>query len=114
MKYVQTARVHYLERIGMMPLDAGSQVGPVIASTSCHFRKQLFYPGKVVVCSTVDRIKNTSFHMSHHVYNEAQELIAEASDALVMFDYGRNTKHPIPEIFRSRIQALEGWDGEGS
>jgi len=112
MKYVQTARVNYLEKIGMLPLNAETGIGPVLASTSCQFKKQLYYPGKVLVSSVVDHIKNTSFHMNHAVFNDAHELVAEAHDVLVIFNFSKNTKHPIPEVFRERIQAIENRDGE--
>ena len=112
MKYIQTARVGYLEEIGMMPLQEDTGIGPVMASTSCQFKKQLYYPGKVVVCSTVGPIKNTSFQMRHAVFNDADELIAEAHDVIVMFNFSRKAKHPVPEIYRERIEAIER--GKGS
>ena len=111
MKYIQTARVGYLEEIGMMPLQEDTGIGPVMASTSCQFKKQLYYPGKVVVCSRIDHIKNTSFQMRHAVFNDAEELIAEAHDVIVMFNFGRNTKQPVPDIYRERIAALESRKG---
>lgn len=108
MKYIQTARVNYLEGIGMLPLQAGTGIGPVMASTSCQFKQQLFYPGKVAVHSKVEQIKNTSFQMRHAVFNEAHELVAEGHDVVVMYDFSRNSKQAIPEVYRRRIEALEG------
>lgn len=113
MKYVQTARVNYLEGVGMLQAQAETGMGPVMASTSCQFKRQLFYPGNVLVCSTVDHLKNTSFQMRHAVFNDARELIAEAHDVIVMFDFRRNVKHPIPEIYRERIEALENRKDQG-
>jgi acyl-CoA thioester hydrolase len=107
MRYVQSARVAYLERIGMLPLDPASALGPVMASASCQFKKQLFYPGRVVVCSAVDQLKTTSFQMRHAVFNADQELVAEARDVIVMLDFRENAKHPLPAIYRERIEALE-------
>jgi acyl-CoA thioester hydrolase len=114
MKYIQTARVNYLEKIGMLPLNADTSIGPILAATSCQFKTQLYYPGRVFVSTGVDHIKNTSFHMNHSVFNEAHEIVAEARDVLVMFDFGKNTKHAIPSVFRERIQNLECPDGECS
>lgn len=107
MRYVQTARVDYLERIGMLPLDAGTGIGPILASTSCQFKRQLYYPGKVTIHSVLDHIRTTSFQMSHQVLNEAGELVAEARDVLVMFDFKKNAKCPVSEAFRERMQAGE-------
>jgi acyl-CoA thioester hydrolase len=107
LRYAQTARLNYMEETGMMRFHSETGIGPVLASTSCQFKKQLFYPGHVTVNSVVDHIKNTSFHMRHSVLNEAHECIAEMHDVLVMFDYGKNTKHPIPAIFREKMTAAE-------
>ena len=57
LKYVQAARVNYLEMIGLMQSKAELQIGPILASTSCQFRKPLFYPGQVTIYSNVDSIK---------------------------------------------------------
>lgn len=108
MRYIQTARVDYLERIGLMAKPTGMSTGPVLASTTCQFRKQLFYPGNVVVHSKVSCMKNTSFHMKHAILDDAGEMVAEASDVLVMFDFRKNTKLPLPVEFREKIEALEG------
>lgn len=108
MKYVQTARVNYLEKIGMLPIDSETGIGPVLASTNCQFKTQLYYPGRVFVSSGVDHIKNSSFHMSHAVFNEAHTLIAEARDVLVMLNFCKSTKHRVSDLFRARIQDIEG------
>jgi len=107
MRYVQSARVAYLERIGLLPFHPSTGTGPIMASASCQFRKQLFYPGQVVVCSAVDQIKNTSFQMRHAVFDADQALVAEARDVIVLFDFRKNAKHPLPDVLRERIEALE-------
>jgi acyl-CoA thioester hydrolase len=106
LKYIQSARVRFLENTGMMQLHAETGVGPILVSTSCQFKKQLHYPGHVTIYSKVESVKNTSFQMRFTVFNEANELIAEAHDVLVIYDYGTNTKHAIPDGIRERIKAL--------
>lgn len=110
MRYVQSARVHLLEGVGMMQHHAETGVGPVLASTSCQFKQQLHYPGNVTVRARVDHLKNTSFQITHAIFNEAQELVAEAHDVLVMFDFKKNTKSPIPPFLRERFTALGASD----
>ena len=100
LRYAQTARLNYMEETGMMRFHAETGIGPVLASTSCQFKKQLFYPGNVTVRSVVDHIKNTSFHMRHAVLNDDNICVAEMHDILVMFDYNKNVKQPIPQMFR--------------
>ncbi len=107
MKYVQSARVCYLEGIGLMQSQAETRMGPILASTSCQFRKPLFYPGQVTVRSGVDYIKNTSFRIQHLICDDKNEVAAEAQDILVFFDYCRNVKLGIPKEIRDRIEKLE-------
>jgi acyl-CoA thioester hydrolase len=106
MRYVQSTRVYCLEHIGMMQHHADTGAGPILASTSCQFKKQLYYPGRVVVRARFDHIKNTSFHITYAVFNDAHELVAEAQDVLVMFDFDKNIKTPIPNAFRKQFMAL--------
>jgi acyl-CoA thioester hydrolase len=103
LRYAQTARLSYLEQLGMMDCHAETGIGPVLASTTCQFRKQLFYPGHVTVRSLVEHVKTTSFHMLHVVLNDQQECVAEMRDVLVMFDYGKKVKHPISDAFREKL-----------
>ena len=107
LRYAQTARLNYMEETGMMRFHTETGIGPVLASTSCQFKKQLFYPGNVTIYTVVDHIKTTSFHMRHSVLNEDHECIAEMHDVLVMFDYKKNMKHPISEILREKMKSTE-------
>jgi acyl-CoA thioester hydrolase len=110
MKYVQAARVNYLELIDLMQLQTEKKIGPILASTNCQFRKPLFYPGQVTVYSRVDSIKNTSFRIQHRMYNDKHEVSAEAHDIIVFYDFNKNTKLPIPEAIRRKIESLESQD----
>ena len=103
MRYVQSARVHYLESIGMMQWHLETGLGPVLASISCQFKRQLHYPGRVRIQSRVDQVNHTSFHMRHLLLDEAGERVGEAHDVLVMFDFQRQVKLPVPEPFRGRM-----------
>ena len=105
-KYIQAARVNYMEMIGLMQLQAEIRMGPILASATCQFRKPLFYPGKVTVFCRVDAIKNSSFHLQHEIRNDAGEIAAEAHDIIVMYDFERKHKLNIPEEIKLRITAL--------
>jgi acyl-CoA thioester hydrolase len=107
LKYVQAARVNYLEAVGLMQSQADAKIGPILASTSCQFRKPLFYPGQVTVYSKVDYIKNTSFRFQHLIYNDQNEIAAEAQDIIVLYDFLRNIKLTIPNELRSKFELLE-------
>lgn len=107
MKYVQAARVNYLEKVGLMQLQSEKNIGPILASIHTQFRKPLFYPGQVTVYSRVDYIKTSSFKIHHEIYNDNNELAAEAQDIIVFYDFNRNHKLSIPADLRKKIELLE-------
>lgn len=107
LKYIQAARVNYLEAVGLMQLQIEVKKGPILASTSCQFRKPLFYPGQVKIYTKVDLIKNTSFRIQHQIYNDNNELSAEAQEIIVFYDFNTNTKLIIPPEIREKIETLE-------
>jgi len=104
LRYAQTARLNYLEALGMMRYHEETGLGPVLASTHCQFRRQLFYPGHVTIRSVVDQVNTTSFHMRHAVLNDAAECAAEMHDVLVMYDFNKKVKHALPQTFREKLE----------
>jgi acyl-CoA thioester hydrolase len=109
MKYVQAARVNYWELIGLTRMYEREKCGPMLASASCSFLKPLFYPGNVRVQSKLEFIKTTSFGLHHQLFNGQRELVAEAHDVIVMFDFNSNIKMEIPQAIRDAITSLESF-----
>jgi acyl-CoA thioester hydrolase len=103
MKYVQAARIICLDAVGLMQSQAEEGIGPILASIHCQFCKPLFYPGMVTVYSKVDEIKNTSFRIQYEIYNDRKEMAAAARDIIVLFDFNRQVKMPIPDTLRKRL-----------
>jgi len=106
LQYIQSARVNYLEAIGLMPLNSEIKTGPILASTTCQFRKILFYPGNVTVYSKVDLIKNTSFRIIHEIRNDQNEISAEAHDIIVLYNFEKNSKIIISDEMKKKIADL--------
>jgi len=103
MKYVQAARMVFLDAVGLMQSQSEEGIGPILASINCQFRKPLFYPGSVTVYSQVEEIGNTSFEIQYEIHNDKNEIAAEARDIIVLFDFNRQTKLAIPEDLRKRL-----------
>ena len=103
MKYVQAARVNYLELVRLMQMQAELKKGPILASASCQFRKPLLYPGKVTVYSKVEGIKKTSFQLRHLIKDDGNEIIAEALDVIVFYDFTMNLNEVIPAGLMERL-----------
>ncbi len=104
MKYAQSARANYLDILGLMKMQAEQKKGPILASISCQFKKPLYYPGHVTICTKVDAVKNTSFGLIHDILNDMGELVAQACDIIVFYDFSAETKLEIPQKLRGRLE----------
>ena len=108
-RWCETARVVYLERIGMWRRISADGHGPIVASIGCNFRKQVTFPDTVLVGARVTRIGNSSFRMEHVVVSEAANaVVADSDSTLVFYDYNLGKPFPLPDDLRQAIVALEG------
>lgn len=106
-KYVQASRVNYWDHIGLTQSHRKTNIGPMLASSRCDFKRPLSYPGQITILARVDFIKNTSFSIIHKLLNEEGYVAAEAQDIMVMFDFNRNEKIPFPADLKEKIEDLE-------
>ncbi len=103
MKYVQAARLHYVEEIGLMELYRSANTGFMVAETTCRFKKPLHFPGSVHLLTKQLSTGNTSFVLEHHITNDDNETVAIATDALVVYDFAKHEKCLIPEAVRKKM-----------
>lgn len=107
-KYIQASRVNYWEAIGLTQLHSNMSIGPILASTSCDFKKPLEYPGEILIEASIEFMKNSSFGIIHRIFDQQNELAAVAKDIIVTYDFQNNTSVPIPKEIRDAVERLEG------
>ena len=107
-KYIQASRVHYWEVSGLAAEFDETKIGPILLSTSCQFIKPLFYPGNLVMECRIEFIKTTSFGIHHRILNDQNEVVAEAHDVIVTFDFNKNEKVPVSAAFREAVKEIQG------
>jgi acyl-CoA thioester hydrolase len=102
--WFECARIDYFGRIGL-GLDLNSEEGPILASTQCDFLKPVLYPSTVEVETSVTKIGNTSFVMSHEIRNLTREscVVAKGSGVVVLLDYKTGQKVPVSEKLKAAI-----------
>ena len=109
LRWCETARVVYLERIGMWKMIAEENKGPILAALSCNYRRPVEFPDTVHIGARITRIGNSSFGMEHVVVSEAMNAAAaDADSTLVFLDYAANQPLPLPDHLREAIRTLEG------
>lgn len=97
MKYVQAARLNYIEVMGLMDLHRTQNIGFMVAETNCQFKKVLLFPGSITIDTKIVFVKNTSFSLEHTLTNDNGEIVSIAKDVLVVFDFTKKEKCLIPE-----------------
>ena len=112
--WAETNRVDYLIRIGMWEGLAVQQVGPIMASISCDYRRPADYPDTIWVGARVTSVGNASFRMAHTIWSEKLEaVVAELDSAIVLLDYRSGKSVRIPDRLRQAIRDLENKDVPG-
>jgi acyl-CoA thioester hydrolase len=108
-RWFESARVAYLNDTGLQSLMSQANLGPILASIKCDFRRQLNFPDTVRVGARITRIGNKSVSMEHAIYSDALQAIAATADSVVvLFDYARQGSCMVPVEVRAKISAIEG------
>lgn len=106
-RWFESARIAYCMRLGLS--GKAEAIGPILASITCNFRRQLTFPDTVHIGARVSRIGRTSLTMEHLAISERTgSVVADGPSVLVIFDYDAGKPHAVPGKIRESIEALEG------
>jgi acyl-CoA thioester hydrolase len=109
LRWFESARIAYCERIGLGASRATDGIGPILASQTCNYRRQVTYPETVHIGARITRIGRSSLTMEHRAVGQSSgAVVADATSVVVVFDYAANRSHPVPDPIRRQIEALEG------
>ncbi len=107
-KQFESARMEYFRRSGLMERFERTRIGPILASTTCQFRHPVRYPDSVTIHAGIAELRTTSFTMYYRTFcGGGARLAAEGSAVIVIYDYVKGEKSPIPAEVRDAIDALE-------
>lgn len=105
-RYIETARIAWLEQIGALPDPAGT--GPVLINARCSFLKQLKYPADIEVSSYAGPPGRSSFEVMHEIRlvgdeGQAGALHAEGAAKIVWVDFRAEKSVPLPNGIRELL-----------
>jgi len=108
-RWFESSRVAYLEAARVAHRMTSRAVGPILASVTCHYRRQLIYPDTIAVAARVARLGRTSITMAHKIYSHALDAVAAEGESVVaMFDYTAQRPVRVPDELRAAMETLEG------
>jgi acyl-CoA thioester hydrolase len=107
-KWIENARMHYFEHVGLNALHREEGKGAILARLSLDFLVPIVFPDEVLVSVCTTRLGRSSFTAKHGVWSTARgELAARGEAVIVTFDYDTGRTIPVPEPIRAAIVALD-------
>ena len=67
-RFIQSARVHYWDCIGLTEYHNETNIGPILASCKCDFINTLHYPGNVTIRTENIVVEKYKFLFTPHSY----------------------------------------------
>lgn len=108
MRYMESGRIAYFEKVGLERTLDGVSVGPILARATCDFIAPLHYPDLIRVGVRVSATGRSSFTMSYRIVSTGTKRLAAKGEAIiVMYDYKGGRSMPLDQALRDRIAALE-------
>jgi acyl-CoA thioester hydrolase len=114
--WFEAARIAYFDRIRGAFGGAGAglgEVGPILATTTCDYRRPVTYPATVLVGVRVSEIGNSSVRMDYQVERSDApgDACALGTSVVVVVRYATMEKVRVPDEMRAAIAALEARAG---
>lgn len=107
LKWSETARVAYFEKINMDTSFRGNQ-GPILGWQDGKYLFPMRYPDDVLVTASVIEIREDRFIVECRVYSLThQRLAAISKQHIIPYDYVELRKIPIPEDWLQGIKELQ-------
>jgi len=102
-RYFETARIQYLQAIGLNDLKLKTGIGIILAQTICNYLKPLAFPDQIIIGVKLKSIGKTSFVLEYIVVSEKNGISATGEEVVVVYDYNLLKKEEIPSIIREGI-----------
>lgn len=106
-RFFESARIALLDRCGFLAAYDELEVGAILHSTACRFRRPLFYPDTISVGARASEILPDRFVMEYKIVSHSQDkVVAEGTGTVVSFDYNTRSKTDLPEMVREGLAGL--------
>lgn len=108
-RYMETARVAFLQRLGINRLEGEGGVGVILQSVQARFRRPVVYPDTVHVSSRVLSVERDRFTLEHEIRSEKlADVAAIGSGVIVSYDYTRGAKVDLPDRWAELLRRASG------
>jgi acyl-CoA thioester hydrolase len=107
--YVEMARITYLRDVlGLDPVGPEDRMPLILGMIQVDYLSPIFLEDRIDIGSRVEWVGRTSIGMSHDLRAEGGRDLARSSTVLVAYDYEQARPMPVPDDWRTVLQAHEG------
>lgn len=109
LRWMESARIAYFHRVGMLEQMESTRVGPILARTEIDYRLPVTFPDTIRVEVGVEKVGRTSFVMVYRLTSAQKDnaVVAQGKTVIVNLDYGTGQAVPLSEALRARLSALQ-------
>jgi len=107
-RYFESARIAFIERLGLREVMETTGVGPILAETRCKYISPLTYPDTISVgCLTRD-LNDSEIYQEYLIQShKAQKTAALGTAKIVAFDFNASERSVFPEDIQRKIRDME-------
>jgi len=107
-RYIESGRLDYFDRLCGMKLEPGLKRGFVLADLQVSFLQQVHHPSELIVATRVSRLGNSSFDVDASIFiKDQKDPVFTSKGICVWFDFDRNASQPVPAEIRDAIIKFE-------
>ena len=108
MRYIESGRLDYFQRLCGITLEPDSRQGFVLASLTADFLAQVHHPALLETGTRVTRLGNRSFDIESSIFAEGEENPVFTSLGIcVWYDFENACSMVIPDDVRNRVNQFE-------
>lgn len=108
--YLEQGRLAYLVRLGLWDGEDFNQLGMIVADLHIAYLAPVMLWQKIRLDMRVTRIGNKSLAFEYEIVDDASGVVAaRAESVMVAYDYISHSSKPVPDLWREKISAFEGW-----
>jgi len=100
LSYLEEARIVWMSRL-FDNWDRG-EITPIMAATQLNYRRQLSWPGRIVVELYCERLGNSSLTIAHRIIDadDVNVLYLDGNVVMVWIDPAIGRPVPLPDVIR--------------
>lgn len=107
-RYFEDARMKYFAATGVLEHMIETQIGPILASTTCNFRAPLVFPDTIHIGVRIEELKNRTFKMKYAIYSDnLDKLAADGEGLIVFYDYRHKMSCEIPAVIVAAFETFQ-------